>query len=309
MQPAPRAISAAVKRVLFSTGHYSRVLSGAAFHGLVVLCYHNLRGRDVSASALPFAPLHVAADEFERHCGFIRDTCHPISLDDWRSARRARRPLPPRAVLVTFDDGYRSIVTIAKPILEACRIPYVVFACTGAMADRSLFWFDAIARQESDAAVDVLKGASWTEWQARTGSARVAAATDDPSAPLTLADLKALSTSSLVEIGAHTVTHPILARAPLAEQQREIERSRDDLEAWTGRKVRAFAFPNGRPRVDYTEGTVTLLERLGFDVAFTTDSRMARADDAPLEMPRFLMMAGMTAPDLAHRFAYRYARA
>jgi peptidoglycan/xylan/chitin deacetylase (PgdA/CDA1 family) len=306
MQPA---VSSAVKRVLFSTGHYSRVLSGSAFAGLVVLCYHNLRETTVPASALPFAPLHVAADEFARQCRFIRDTCHPISLDEWRSARRAQRALPPRAVLVTFDDGYRSIVTIAKPILEAFRIPYVVFACTGAMADRSLFWFDAVARQESDAAVEMLKSASWTEWQSRVRSARVDASIDDPSAPLTPADLKELSVSPLVELGAHTVTHPILARAPLADQQREIERSRDDIEAWTGRSVRAFAFPNGRPRVDYTEGTVTVLERLGFDVAFTTDSRIAAAEDSPLEMPRFLMMAGMTAPDLAHRFAYRYARA
>jgi peptidoglycan/xylan/chitin deacetylase (PgdA/CDA1 family) len=310
-QPALKAhetVTTAVKRVLYSTGHYARVLSGAAFSGLVVLCYHNLRGKAVPASALPFAPLHVAADEFARQCRFIHDTCHPISLDDWRSARSARLPLPARAVLVTFDDGYRSIVTIAKPVLEAHRIPYVVFACTGAIADRSLFWFDAVARQESDAAVDVLKRASWSEWQSRVANARIGAAADDPSAPLTVDDLKALAASPLVEIGAHTVTHPILARAPLSAQQREIERSRDDLEAWTGRTVRAFAFPNGRPRIDYSEATVTLLERLGFDIAFTTDSRMSVPDDAPLELPRFLVMAGMTAPDLAHRFAYRYAR-
>ena len=83
------------------------------------------------------------------HCRLIRDTCHPISLDDWRARREGRSALPERPVLITFDDGYRSVLTIAAPILAAYNLPAAVFVCTGPMADRRLLWFDDVAARET----------------------------------------------------------------------------------------------------------------------------------------------------------------
>jgi peptidoglycan/xylan/chitin deacetylase (PgdA/CDA1 family) len=58
----------------------------------------------------------------------------PIGLDDVARAQRGERPLPPRAILVTFDDGYRSLYTRVFPLVLAYRMPIVV-ALTGAWMD------------------------------------------------------------------------------------------------------------------------------------------------------------------------------
>jgi len=302
------ALSAAAKRMMLSTGHYARVLSGASFGGVVVLCYHNLRPRGVPADRLPFGALHLSADEFDDHCALIRETCHPISIEQWRRSRNGGPPLPERPILVTFDDGYRSVATIARPILEKHGVPAVVFVCTGPVADGTLFWFDAAARRDDERVVEGLKAAPWSDWQPYVNASRARAAKDDLAAPLTVDELKALAESPLVEVGAHTHSHPILARAPAADQTREIERSKRDLESWTGRRVTAFAYPNGRTGLDYTAETVAAVEHLGFDLAFTTESRVATAADCALELPRFLAMTSVTTPELAHRLAYSWFR-
>ena len=94
----------------------------------------------------------------------------------------------------------------------------------------------------------------------------------------------------------------------MAEQRAEIEDSRAAIARWTGRPVRAFAYPNGRPRVDYTATTSSLLDELGFDSAFTTRRAFATPDEPPLERSRFLMLAEVMAPELAHRLAYAWPR-
>ena len=65
--------------------------------------------------------------------------------------------------------------------------------------------------------------------------------------------------------------------------------------------MRAFAYPNGRPRVDYNETTLALLGELGFDFAFTMRPSFATPDEPPFERSRFLVLAEVTAPELAHR--------
>jgi len=58
----------------------------------------------------------------------------PVSLDDVAAAERGARPLPPRAVLITFDDAYRSLYTRVYPLALAYRIP-IVAAVVGAWVD------------------------------------------------------------------------------------------------------------------------------------------------------------------------------
>ena len=65
--------------------------------------------------------------------------------------------MPPRPVLITFDDGYRSVLTIGAPILAAYELPAVVFACSGPMDQRRLLWFEDVAAREGEAAVEPWK--------------------------------------------------------------------------------------------------------------------------------------------------------
>jgi len=301
-----RAVASLVKRGLLGAGHYPRRLRGDAFPGVAVLCYHGVRADEWPPGALPFEPLHVRAGELEAHCRLIGETCHPISLGQWRAARAGGPALPARPVLFTFDDGYRTLLTLARPLLERYRIPAVAFVCSDPVAERRLFWHDAVARARGEAEVERVKSLSFAEWQAvAAASARPAASGAD--APLAADDIKALA-DGLIEIGAHTADHAILARADREQQGAQIARAKAQLESWIGRPVTAFAYPNGRPGLDYTAESVALVHDLGFDFGFTTRPAFAGPGEPPLERSRFLMLAGVSPAELAHRLYYSWRR-
>ncbi len=302
VQPIKRGLKSAALR----SGIYRRRLSRKGLPGVAVLCYHGVPNDD-EAGRMPFTNLHVTARTFEAHCRLLRDTLHPVSLTDWRAALAGGRALPQRAVLVTFDDGYRTVLTHALPALRRFGIPAVVFISTGPVADGSLFSFDAMARKRRTPSA--VRAANAPGAADPTGVvASVPAAPGDPAAPLTVEELRELAAAPEIEIGAHTVSHRILSNCPLEEQRREIVESKQQLESWTGAPVRAFAYPNGRPGFDYGEGTVSLVQEAGFDFGFTTRQAFAEANGSVLEIPRFVVLAAIDAAELAHRLAYSWPR-
>jgi peptidoglycan/xylan/chitin deacetylase (PgdA/CDA1 family) len=90
-----------------------------------------------------------------------------------------------------------------------------------------------------------------------------------------------------MEIGSHTVSHPILSTICIEESRKEIEASRSRLQAITGQTVDLFAYPNGRPGQDFTMDHAELLSTLGFVGAVTTGKGVATRDTSPLLLPRF----------------------
>ena len=84
--------------------------------------------------------------------------------------------------------------------------------------------------------------------------------------PLSHQEIAALAEGDLIEIGAHTITHSLLAAAPTSVQRREIVQSKAQLEELVGQPVRSFAYPFGK-RGDYTEETVTIVRESGFACA------------------------------------------
>ena len=72
--------------------------------------------------------------------------------------------------------------------------------------------------------------------------------------------------------------------------------------------MRAFAYPNGRPGVDYTATTIDLLRELGIDAAFTMRPSFARPDEPALERSRFLIVDEVSGAELAHRLAHTWPR-
>lgn len=302
------AVRARVKRTLLATGHYRRHLATARFPGAVVLCYHAVRPDAAPEGSYPFEQLHVRVSEFAAHCELVARCCTPISLQDLRQAVVHDSPLPSRPVLVTFDDGYRNVARLAAPILERYRIPAAWFVCSRSIAERRLLWYDAMARRGAEADVERVKRLSFADWQRLDLESLTRVDDDDPLAPMTVGDLQALAARPLFELGAHTASHPILASAPASDQREQIGECVRALETWTGKSVTAFAYPNGQPRVDYTDDTMALLREAGIDIAFTTRAGFAGRGEAALEQPRFMMLAGVSQSELAHRLAYSWRR-
>jgi peptidoglycan/xylan/chitin deacetylase (PgdA/CDA1 family) len=300
-------LTATVKRGLLATRHYARALRQATFPGVAVLGYHGLRSDDLPPGSMAFENLHLRASVFDAHCAVIRENCDPISLDDWRAAVAGRASLPRRPVLLTFDDGYRSVHHIGGPILARHGVPAVVFVCTDPIERRRLLWFDHMAARDGEEAVESWKARDYDTWADACADASPVA-DNDPRALMTSAEVAELSRIDGMEVGGHTARHPILARASREQQAEEIGRGLDAIRRWTGRPVCAFAFPNGRPGLDYGPDTLEILRQSGVDMAFTMRPSFARPDESPLERSRFLMLSEVSAPELAHRLAYSWAQ-
>lgn len=271
--------------------------------GVAVLCYHGVLMDDSPPRAMPFEGLHVRASVFAAHCDAIARYCHPISLDRWRNAIRGEARLPPRPVVITFDDGYRSVRTCALPALERTSIPAAVFVTTRAIAAGELFWYDAVASAKGDAAVESMKALPYAEWRRATEECDRAVSRDDPRAPLDTDEVGQLAAHPLIEIGGHTASHPILMRAPVDVQAAEINDCGHAIRAWTGRAMQSFAYPNGRPGIDFSDETRRLVAAAGVDLAFTTAPGLATPHTDSLMQPRFTITNGVTVAHLLNRLA------
>ena len=90
-----------------------------------------------------------------------------------------------------------------------------------------------------------------------------------------------------MEIGAHTVNHPILTALPDSEARNELSQGRDALQQLIQAPVLTLAYPNGRPGTDYDHRHVAIARELGFKQAVTTAVGVARAGDDVFQLPRF----------------------
>lgn len=106
---------------------------------------------------------------------------------------------------------------------------------------------------------------------------------------LTEDELRSLAAGDLVEIGAHTLTHPVLAHLPLAQQQREIGGSKRRLEALTGKAIASFAYPYGKKN-HYTRDTVKTVQESGFACACSNFGGLVTRSSNRFLLPRFQPM-------------------
>jgi peptidoglycan/xylan/chitin deacetylase (PgdA/CDA1 family) len=100
--------------------------------------------------------------------------------------------------------------------------------------------------------------------------------------------LRELARSGLIEIGGHTVTHPLLARENRKDQLREIAVGKLKIEAVLGRRIRGFSYPFGGRR-DYTGDSVAAVKSAGFDYACSNFAGVVNAGTDFFQLPRVLV--------------------
>lgn len=105
---------------------------------------------------------------------------------------------------------------------------------------------------------------------------------------LTEDEVVALAKDGLVEVGAHTMTHPLLAVQPIAVQREEIETSKSKLGDLLTKPVRYFSYPFGG-RHDYTADTVKLVQEAGYAFACSNFPGTVRWGTHRYEIPRFIV--------------------
>lgn len=97
-----------------------------------------------------------------------------------------------------------------------------------------------------------------------------------------------LASGGLIEIGAHTVNHPMLSALSPVEQESEIKKSKADLESILGRPVASFAYPYGLP-TDYQPGSVAMVRQAGFTRACSNFPGFVMPDVDRYQIPRLLV--------------------
>ena len=272
----------------------------------VVLMYHRV-------ADLSFDPwrLGVSPVRFEEQMRLVQRYFHVITLADLADCLD-RGTVPRRAVVVTFDDGYRDVLVAGKPVLEKYGIPATVFVASGYVGSGRNFWWDALERicfadqRPHDGALelDQLK-ADWStasdqlylalwpqlhplaEDPRRRLLERLAelAGVDPDGDPQTMTDdeLLRLAAGDLVDIGGHTVTHPNLAWLSAEAQLGEMRDSRTQLEARIGKPVSSFCFPHG----EYTQESLGLVREAGYAQTCVSVRSVVRPGADRFEIPRW----------------------
>ncbi len=262
------------------------------FHDrLVILMYHRVLARPD-----PFYSWDVDAKTFDWQLAVLKRYFNVLSLTD-AAERLPRQALPPRAVCITFDDGYADNFEIALPILQRHHLHATFFIATGYL-DGGRMWNDTVvealrvasetldltalglgsyllpdAAARVRAAKELLKRLKYLQPEERLQkTAGIAAAIGrnlSDNLMMTTAQLRALSTAGM-EIGAHTVNHPILLRVSDDASRVEIEESVGRLRELLGRDISTFAYPNGQPGRDYGRRDVENVRRAGIKTAVST---------------------------------------
>jgi biofilm PGA synthesis lipoprotein PgaB len=262
---------------------------------LTILSYHEVAER---ADAL--VPQYaVTPTSFLRQMDWLRNHGYRfVSVDDLLAAREGRRPLPPKAVLVTFDDGYQSVYRNAWPILKMFRIPAVINVVAGWLEEQGTVDFDGRKLPRA-------RLLSWSELRelAASGLVEVGSHSFDlhkgiPGNPQ--GNLEPAGTARRYDAGARRYEDEATYRRRI---RADLERSVALIRRNTGRAPRVIAWPYGR----YNATTREAAERLGMRIGLTLDDG-ANTRDTPLwGLRRILVEGGMALWDVEREIAIRNA--
>ena len=275
---------------------------------LVILMYHRVLAQpDIYHSG------DVDAAVFDWQMAILQRYFNVLPLTE--AAERLRtRSLPPRAIAITFDDGYADNVEIALPILQRHELHATFFIATGYL-NGGRMWNDtvieAIARApkahldlthlelgrhflaDDGARVRVVRELlgrlKYLGSQERLRTSKAIADTAGQKLPdnlmMTTAQLRTLSAAGM-DIGAHTISHPILSRVSDDESRHEIDGSIKQLGELLGQEIRTFAYPNGQPGTDYARRDVEIVSSAGIRVAVSTAWGYANSDTDSRQLAR-----------------------
>ena len=204
--------------------------------GLRVLFYHRVNTYEFGTLGLVSREISVPTSSFEWQMTHLaKHGYRCISLEEARAMLAGTVPFDPKAVLLTFDDGYVDNLTDAMPVLARHGFTATVFPVLGKLGADNSCW----PMSDAKGLGDFMTEAQLRDW--------IAAGHD---------------------IGSHTVTHPVLTHVDDVQLADELAASRAGFEAMFARPCRSLAYPSG----DVDARVAVAARAAGYDLAFTTRS-------------------------------------
>jgi peptidoglycan/xylan/chitin deacetylase (PgdA/CDA1 family)/SAM-dependent methyltransferase len=209
-----------------------------------ILTYHRVSDDYIPATR----PWCVTPAELAAQMSFLAESgYHSITLEEWWEHANARRPLPGRAFILSFDDGYADFAEHAWPVLRALGFRAHVFLVTS-FVGRSNDW---------DPAYEVK--VPLMSWQT----------------------IRALEADGVL-FGSHTASHQPLTTLTVSEAVGELVGAREALAQQLGRPLPAIAYPYG----DVDGAIEHLAGACGCEFGLTCRGGRAGFGDLPIDLPR-----------------------
>jgi peptidoglycan/xylan/chitin deacetylase (PgdA/CDA1 family)/SAM-dependent methyltransferase len=216
---------------------------------LPILMYH----RVAPTGSATMNRYRVTPEAFEEQLRYLRDAgFYSVAWEDWQAAVAARRPLPGRAIAITFDDGYLDFLHYAWPLLKQYGFTATVFLVTEHVGGSNIW--DAAYGEE------VLPLLGWSE-------------------------IRQLQDEG-VEFGSHSATHSHLTALSVAEVVQEAARSKSILKRQLGMSVEIFAYPYG----EFDPVIQHLIGACGYTFGLSCRSGLSQFQDELLALPRIEVM-------------------
>ncbi len=314
---APGLLKLGRRAIKSSVAQAQRLLKnicGSAAHDmqasdrLLILAYHRVVPDIEAAESEAIFGLLTSTATFRRHLELVREQCEVLTLGEAVSVVKGERHTARPAAVITFDDGYRDNYDHALPVLREMGLPATVFVSTGAIGNSQplhhdrIYWqitracqlgvelrelfegvglravrVDELCRIKYPLAlVEQLVHLPFAAREKLLARLEAKLGADYPAGFDMLSwEMVAEMAQAGVSFGSHSDLHPVLTLEDAHTIERELRRSRRMLEERLNRPARHFAYPNGC----YNAAIKAMVAKLGFDVAVTTERRLARPGD------------------------------
>ena len=295
-------IAPAAKSLLLKSGALSALRAVRPSDGLAILRYHAICGPEGYGYASPGICISPAA--FEQHVRYMAANYNVVSLLDAVRSMRVRKPLPPNAVSITFDDGYADNLEAARTLARH-GLTATFYITAGCLAGGQPFWpselryvvaaipndrvqleapgvrleldlstaagrADAVGRLTKTFKRNPIPVREALRAQLRTHVSRL----EMPRVMLTWDEVREMHRLGMT-IGSHTMTHPNLPSAGITAAREEMVTARARLEAEIGAPVTMFSYPNGGADRYMTPDVQQAALEAGYEAATTSRNAFA----------------------------------
>ena len=263
--------------------------------GVAVLMYHGVCDDAPMPPAINF---HLEPEIFERQMRVLKSRYRVVPLSDVTRALSQGKRLE-KAVVLTFDDGYRNNALRVAPILKRMGLPFTVFVATSYvdtgrwMPLNEIYWMwsmGELGSEEMAALRKQVRGRPWQEVRQAVDAVRnrrqtpATTAAEESFAMLNWDEIHRMAADG-VGFGSHTHSHCNMAVESSERQTSELLASRELLEKHLEHPVRSFAYPYGRAE-HMSEVSRRNVIKAGYECAISGEYGLVTSRSDRFRLPR-----------------------
>jgi peptidoglycan/xylan/chitin deacetylase (PgdA/CDA1 family) len=303
-----------IKKSLITSGVLSLV-SRFTGHGAAILMYHSVMDDPTSEQSTLGGIIH-STQVFREQMELVARHFNAVSCDDVLSFLKGNKTLPPRAVVITFDDGYADNYQAAKDILSPLGIPAVFYVTVDCIERQRLPWPSLLRHAFLTSKTDSWFEAGGAVWPLASTEQRLQAfdrasehcsklsgmpqdeyveslrqeLETTPPRPLqrlmmTWEEVRGLARIGHT-VGSHTMTHPNLAYVTEKDVRTELLDAKKKLEQELAAPIVHFSYPCPALQPHWGDRTVSVSREIGYQTAVTTNGGLVRRHHDPLSLRR-----------------------